>query len=1438
MVSDYLRINRTFLKYGANAQQNTFAGSFQFKSNANNASEIYWSDILKYRLVVILGEPGIGKTSEFESQHQQLNDAGELALYVRLEDLIKRKFSETVTAARFDEFKTAVEKRRRVYVFLDAVDEAKIRDYQGFEDALRHASESLRDYVQTAHIIISSRVRSWREQVDEDLIVKYLGLVDQPSKYQVTINANLGALKAEAKIDKSTKTADEIEKAIYVFELAPLSKEQFSEYARLRFLEAHRTEQLEDFLAAVNSQDAWAFARRPIDAEGLIQYWKERGKFDSLQGLIEADICRKLEEANPTHAPRVELSAADARFSVAALALGSILCRQPNLLTLEKANLYRRAEGAIDPRQILINLNHAKISNLLERPIFQSASFSQTQIFHRDYTDYLAADCLRQLSNENLSLGELNSLIFRSLHNSKFIPTSLRPVVAWLSHSLREVRSRVLKIDPMLLLEHGDSSILTDSERIELLNELSKDGHVPLKRINWRHIARLASESIASAINLIILDSDKTADVRELAISIAEYGRLKKCTKALLALAICDIEDSELRIAAILALKDLGAVEDLERLAAHQRKRRSVSAREAAAICRVCYPTYLNEADLFFLFSRVPTARSDSFHASWLEREIIGAVPRLDNFRLRTLVRGLTRLSRKRPWKRMSGPQLRMLSVKHNWFGDLLYTAIRETLLRSDSRELSESSMATAIEQLRIIRDFQDRFSSKEANLNAELFRHPNIRRKLFWNRVADRAVSGRQVVHRFQVNDTRDIWNLDIADIDWLLRDASHETSVGKQITAFRIAVQLAYASRDSKLKSKLTRIANAKNSLRSILDAEWPNPFRTWRSIATYKIKSVSHTGFIHRIRRKLHEINIWFFVLFGVLRYIAILGDLKSFPVLWNIYAVTRDKSASSRFGEIDIGKLNSKYGFLVSLLAQKAFKKFWRLYCPPLPQIGSGSTPNGAIVGLVGLELEFGGGNDFSTLEPSEAVIAAHHALHEMNGFPGWFLGLLKMYPSQVGGVLQQQISAEMHALASSGDVFGLLGDLAHHDERLSEYAKPAVWACLSAFEPPNLHILNYALSILLRGEASYREPIANIASARVNAANVNKDEGRLLVWLRVWLQVEAATAIDYLENYISRHQHPREFLAKFASGMKGKSRNSLLVESPSFVQFAILKRLIRLLYRYLNPRADVRHTGVYAPSIYDDAAEFRSTILRYLVESRDADVYAELVRLSEDPDFEVTKDRLLALAIERATADAESMPKTTFQVAQFIEKHHSLPQNQDELFDTIKNRLADLRELSENGDFSLRGIFGEKARESSIQKWVASSLEEASHGCYQISRELEVFDDKRPDIRAFRTSIGYVTIEIKIANDCNYRYLIQDALQDQLIGKYMRINKSRHGILLLVNLKSKKKWLIGPGKEVNFGRLTELLDEQAQLICEKRNYEIGLNVIGIDLSPVN
>ena len=94
-----------------------------------------------------------------------------------------------------------------------------------------------------------------------------------------------------------------------------------------------------------------------------------------------------------------------------------------------------------------------------------------------------------------------------------------------------------------------------------------------------------------------------------------------------------------------------------------------------------------------------------------------------------------------------------------------------------------------------------------------------------------------------------------------------------------------------------------------------------------------------------------------------------------------------------------------------------------------------------------------------------------------------------------------------------------------------------------------------------------------------------------------------------------------------------------------------------------------------------------------------------------------------------------------------------------------------------------------------------------------------------------------TIEIKWAHDWSYNEL-EKALHDQLVGLYMKTNRSRHGILMLATYEAKRQWQAPGDKLIGFDQLILLLKEHASSVLKTRMDIDGLEVVGINFSKID
>ena len=274
--SGYVDLDRQFSRLdGSIAPENAAASSYLDPSHS--ASGDYdWKSLLAQRLVVILGEPGSGKSWERRAQHATLQERGEFAFLVELERLVNRQLQDALTPddqARFLRWKKS---RKLGYFLFDSVDEAKIRRHSDFYSALDSVANAIGTARHQSRIVITSRISDWQPLTDRQEVQMRLSGVQQNE--QRTDNG------------KSTESSEE-RAALLIVEMLPLDRKRVA-----LLLEGLQIESANAFLRALDDHAAWDFARRPLDVVDLAQFWKAKGRLGTLTEIIEHDVTLKLRE--------------------------------------------------------------------------------------------------------------------------------------------------------------------------------------------------------------------------------------------------------------------------------------------------------------------------------------------------------------------------------------------------------------------------------------------------------------------------------------------------------------------------------------------------------------------------------------------------------------------------------------------------------------------------------------------------------------------------------------------------------------------------------------------------------------------------------------------------------------------------------------------------------------------------------------------------------------------------------------------------------------------------------------------------------------------------------------------------------------------------------------------------------------------------------------
>ncbi|MBI5102270.1 MAG: hypothetical protein HZB33_10605, partial [Nitrospirae bacterium] len=163
-MTEHIELDRRF--WPADIDEENSTESMRTMAALGIDQQIFWDDLLKKPRVVIIAEPGTGKTEELRSSAKRLRNDGKFSFFCRIELLQDLDIRHTFDIGTSAEFKEWLSGDQEGYFFLDSIDEALLRNRSAFEIALRRFSDAIGDAFNRAKIIVSCRVSVWRATAD------------------------------------------------------------------------------------------------------------------------------------------------------------------------------------------------------------------------------------------------------------------------------------------------------------------------------------------------------------------------------------------------------------------------------------------------------------------------------------------------------------------------------------------------------------------------------------------------------------------------------------------------------------------------------------------------------------------------------------------------------------------------------------------------------------------------------------------------------------------------------------------------------------------------------------------------------------------------------------------------------------------------------------------------------------------------------------------------------------------------------------------------------------------------------------------------------------------------------------------------------------------------------------------------------------------------
>ncbi|WBF66049.1 hypothetical protein LN040_09920 [Desulfovibrio subterraneus] len=1400
-----------------------------------------WAEVLELPRAVVLAEAGSGKTREMQEQAARLASEGKFAFFFPLEQLATETNDELTDSIQLTSW--AAEANSSAWFFLDAVDELKMSDIK-FERALQRLARIIGSNFRRAHVLISSRPHDWLPNIDGPKIDKYLPL---PPQIMNTIQESSGDVFVKVlqrKHEPPPTTKENTSKSSTTYKtlaLAPLTNTLIKLY-----VENSGVSDSADFLAELERTEAWTFARRPLDLTELVDLWKESGRIGSQRDLHESNILIKLKD-DPERADRGELTDEKAHEGAERLALALTLRRALLIKSPGACNLSGREGRSVEPAEILSDWTPRERQTLLRRALFDPATYGRVRFHHRSVQEYLAAQRFQNLRDKGMTFKAISRLLFSEQYGVRVIRPTMRPIAAWLCIWDSDIRNEVIKREPEVLLSKGDPSCLElDAKRSLLRSFVARYGKGGWRGIDLPHneIRRLATPELASTVRELWGAGPTNPEVRELLISIIWMGAISECSDlALAAAANPDWNDYD-RVVAIKALIACGQVETVQSLANDMLGvGEAWTDRLVHNVVADLFPRFISAEALLTLVERIPEPKDSVRGFKWVLPTIVGeVVPGTDSAAV--LIVGLRKLL----WEgRDEGAHLFSLRSSYNYLCQSL-AKLCEAELKHSGGVVSREVLDGCIVASRFSGEY---YAPKDWNVDLTQFfvDSPSLRQQMFWAEIEfAEGLSEESDPHKFYNDATfhNFLGILKEDDRKWLMEDLSKIRPLQERLFALYALLDLwrMAGRRDSDLED-IKRVANGCVEIEKSID-EYFVPILPNKTFEEHERKREANA--VTRATAEAERIAGWIEWKDGVLKDI----DFAFVEAVWrstvhNVYSwLVESRSGGDRYNVWNRALVVQAFSSEFADRLQKELGRYWRTVSPTLwskkPKEERNSTPYDWIYGLCGVVAESENSGWAEKLSADEAQKATRYATVELNGFATFITDVIKAHPHAVRVVIKEEILAEIEE-CDIHDHLPLLHDLRYANKELKALLSPVLtevvttWPKDFAESAANRRAKHLSDILYILAEVSSDAERQQIIEECVRRCRLATTWSHVRPWISAQFNLSPIEGATELERQFESEEDSSLLGIEVFATLFG-NRTSISFESiEPDLRAKVLGKLVRYAYAIVRREDDLIHDGVYTPNQRDDAQSARNTLLSALIDTPGIEARRVLLELAEEPNFSHFPERLKHLAQKRAATDAELVPLSYREIEAIEGKLEAPPHDRDGLFDIMLDRLEDLAHDIAHGDFSDRRTLRTIKDEPEMQRSLAWKLDAKSKGAFIVTREDEVADQKRTDIRLSAVQGGQkAVIEIKLADT---RWSLTDlvkALRNQLVGQYLRHESCKAGCLLLTFNGQKTYW-VQPGtkKRLSFEKMVEYLNQIAKEIQAERLYDIRIKVLGLDLT---
>ncbi len=1394
-----------------------------------------WDDLLSLYRVVILAEAGAGKTEEMKAVTERLRGEGKKAFFLRLEHLCSN-LETSFDVGSPEEFSGWLSSGEPGWFFLDSVDEARLKGAHQFEEAIRKFAHQLGGNAERAHIYIASRVSEWRQKTDlafimDKLPLKEINILNEEQGRDIVKNN-------PRKLRKNTLTKSENNGEPLIFVLCPLDDSQILIYSR-----EFNVSDPEKFLSEIQKKEADIYAKRPLDLNELIIFWKKHGSIGNHQTMLHESISSRLKERDPDHGAVLSLTDEEARYGAEILAAAVTFQKKNRILIPDGDSV--ASEETINPRDILTGWIDNKISALLQRPIFDGAIYGTVRFHHRSVREYLTARWLLHLLELGKPRRAIEALFFAERYGQHVLVPSMRSILSWLLLWDDKIREKAVEIAPEALIQGGDPSSLHVAVRKNALEKYCKVyAYHKNGRFDITEVSRFAHRDIADTIKQLLVNYRENENLCQLLLQMIWQGDVPECSEEALAFALDNSQNNYTRIYGIRAINAVGSIEQKEKLV-KSFIAELVTPNDGGLLGELISafsPSVLKMQDILALLKSVEI-ESDSLNVvlRMALKEVVKnkwTIPEVVEF-----INGVILLLKEPPVIEKRSFEV---SERYAWLMPFSFLAVEKLIKCKNSNAFNENSLSLlsiAPEE----RTFVQYFHKEEHSLAQLTCEWPELNYALFWFNVS----SSRKQLEKKEERLT-DLWGLKIwqhywkftkKDFDALMEAIRNKATMDDKLMALSVAFAVYRENgRAAELRKKLKKAVHGQGELEEKLKnylnpPPMPVEIRKSRRLhRDFERKQANRDKKEAKDREKWRE---W------LRTHTSVLRDTNIAPAgsIWGgthylLQEIWHKQNNHNQWARSDWEVIIPEFGRDVAEAYRDGCIGYWRKYNPKIQSEQNEDqkgTPNAVIIGLSGLMMEAQSNPDWPKgLSEDEARLACRYAVEELNGFPIWLEILHSAFPGIVEERILSEIEWEFTKFNGDSPCHYVLDDVNWHTDWLKPKITHSILSYLDKYEPRHDDTVKKALEIVLANPNLNKTQFTSIAKAKIGK-EISND--RKAIWFAAWIGIESEQSFNHLKEFFANISDEKAattaamvFLRELL-GTRTERRNQIYSD---YKKPLMLLSLYRLMHIYIRRCDDIQHKGCYSPGLRDDAQDARGRLLHLLKDIPGKGTYQALLELSSEENGDI-KDWYMSLAHRRAELDTEPKTWQSIDVKSFANQAEKNPSNHRELFDLIVFRLLDLKEEFENGATSNASTFQDISDETKHRIYIGGWLRNCGIGRYSISHENELADATRPDLYVFNNDIiGEVPIELKIADSWTVKEL-EERLANQLCGQYLRDIHSTCGIFLLMYCGKKGYWEHPTTQEqLNFDQLLKLLEITADEIVKRDERIESIEVIGIDL----